>query len=173
MQYLLPLFVWAVKTFFLIFLWQPTNHLDLEGLDGLMLALSTWNGGVIIISHDERFITSVAKEVCDHCCLIWLPLMRPIQLWVCGDGTITKFKGDVEAYKVRGRMCCEIRSLTVLEICRAWSLAISRLSHDFSRNFCTHMYSENRTWTTIKSRSKKNLDWCNILTRLEALSTNN
>ncbi|KAH9067030.1 P-loop containing nucleoside triphosphate hydrolase protein [Lactarius deliciosus] len=49
---------------------EPTNHLDLEGLDALMSALSTWNGGVIIISHDERFITSVAKE-----------------LWVCGDGT--------------------------------------------------------------------------------------
>jgi ATPase subunit of ABC transporter with duplicated ATPase domains len=30
-----------------------------------MLALNSWNGGVIIISHDERFITSVAKEVCD------------------------------------------------------------------------------------------------------------
>ncbi|KAH9990516.1 P-loop containing nucleoside triphosphate hydrolase protein [Russula vinacea] len=61
---------------------EPTNHLDLEGLDALMLALGTWNGGVIVISHDERFITSVAKE-----------------LWVCGDGTVTKFKGDVEAYK--------------------------------------------------------------------------
>ena len=44
---------------------QPTNHLDLEGLDGLMLALSSWNGGVIVISHDERFITSVAQEVRD------------------------------------------------------------------------------------------------------------
>ena len=42
---------------------QPTNHLDLEGLDALMLALNIWNGGVIVISHDERFITSVAKEV--------------------------------------------------------------------------------------------------------------
>jgi ATPase subunit of ABC transporter with duplicated ATPase domains len=30
-----------------------------------MMALNTWNGGVIVISHDERFITSVAKEVCD------------------------------------------------------------------------------------------------------------
>jgi ATP-binding cassette subfamily F protein 3 len=28
-----------------------------------MLALEKWNGGVIIISHDERFITTVAKEV--------------------------------------------------------------------------------------------------------------
>jgi hypothetical protein len=36
---------------------------DLQGLDALMAALNTWNGGVIIISHDERFITSVGKEV--------------------------------------------------------------------------------------------------------------
>lgn len=28
-----------------------------------MSALQKWNGGVIIISHDERFITTVAKEV--------------------------------------------------------------------------------------------------------------
>ncbi|RXW16576.1 hypothetical protein EST38_g9279 [Candolleomyces aberdarensis] len=62
---------------------EPTNHLDIEGLDALMKALQAWNGGVIIISHDERFITSVAKE-----------------LWVCGDGTVYKFKGDVESYKV-------------------------------------------------------------------------
>jgi ATP-binding cassette subfamily F protein 3 len=42
---------------------QPTNHLDIEGLDALMAALDGWNGGVIVISHDERFITTVAKEV--------------------------------------------------------------------------------------------------------------
>ncbi|KAG6918702.1 hypothetical protein DXG01_012520 [Tephrocybe rancida] len=41
---------------------EPTNHLDIEGLDALMVALQKWNGGVIIISHDERFITTVAKE---------------------------------------------------------------------------------------------------------------
>jgi hypothetical protein len=41
----------------------------LEGLDALMIALGTWNGGVIVISHDERFITSVAKEVRGCCCL--------------------------------------------------------------------------------------------------------
>ncbi|KZT22081.1 hypothetical protein NEOLEDRAFT_1157887 [Neolentinus lepideus HHB14362 ss-1] len=61
---------------------EPTNHLDMEGLDALVTALTSWNGGVIIISHDERFITSVAKE-----------------LWVCGDGTVKKFKGDVQSYK--------------------------------------------------------------------------
>ena len=33
-----------------------------------MHALAQWNGGVIIISHDERFITTVAQEVC---CSSW------------------------------------------------------------------------------------------------------
>jgi ATP-binding cassette subfamily F protein 3 len=61
---------------------EPTNHLDIEGLDALMTALSSWNGGVIVISHDERFITAVSNE-----------------LWVCGDGTVSKYKGDVQAYK--------------------------------------------------------------------------
>ncbi|KAJ8520357.1 hypothetical protein ONZ45_g2835 [Pleurotus djamor] len=61
---------------------QPTNHLDIEGLDALMLALQSWNGGVIIISHDERFITTVAN-----------------QLYVCGEGTVYKFMGDVQSYK--------------------------------------------------------------------------
>ncbi|KAI0726008.1 P-loop containing nucleoside triphosphate hydrolase protein [Fomitopsis betulina] len=61
---------------------EPTNHLDIEGLDALMQALTAWNGGVILISHDERFITTVAKE-----------------LWVCADNTVSKFKGDVQAYK--------------------------------------------------------------------------
>ena len=41
-----------------------------EGLDALMLALKTWNGGIIIISHDERFITTVADEV--RYCLTWI-----------------------------------------------------------------------------------------------------
>ena len=31
-----------------------------------MSALTVWNGGVILISHDERFITSVAKEVSEN-----------------------------------------------------------------------------------------------------------
>jgi len=61
---------------------EPTNHLDIEGLDALMNALKLWNGGVIVISHDERFITSVASE-----------------LWVCADGQVEKFRGDVQAYK--------------------------------------------------------------------------
>jgi hypothetical protein len=42
---------------------EPTNHLDMEGLDALIVALETFNGGVIVISHDERFVTRVGQQV--------------------------------------------------------------------------------------------------------------
>ena len=73
-----------------------------QGLDALMQALTAWNGGVILISHDERFITTVAKEVSIHSCDTGgEDSMDDFQLWVCADGTVSKFKGDVQAYKVR------------------------------------------------------------------------
>jgi len=61
---------------------EPTNHLDIEGLDALMQALEVWNGGVILISHDSKFINTVCSE-----------------LWVCAEGKCDKFYGDVSAYK--------------------------------------------------------------------------
>jgi ATP-binding cassette subfamily F protein 3 len=53
-------------------------------MDALMDALKVWHGGVVLISHDERFINNVCS-----------------QLWVCADGTLTKWLGDVSSYKVR------------------------------------------------------------------------
>lgn len=61
---------------------EPTNHLDIEGLDALMEAIRQWNGGVIAISHDQKFVNTVMDE-----------------LWVAADGTLKKFYGDVSAYK--------------------------------------------------------------------------
>lgn len=66
-----------------------------------MTALNIWNGGVIVISHDERFITTVAKEVSALLPTFFFSwYSNPVQLWVCGDGTVTKFHGDVQSYKV-------------------------------------------------------------------------
>lgn len=39
-----------------------------------MTVLNVWNGGVVIISHDERFITNVAKEV--NFCFSWTGCKR-------------------------------------------------------------------------------------------------
>ncbi|KOS15050.1 positive effector protein gcn20 [Malassezia pachydermatis] len=61
---------------------EPTNHLDIEALDALIDAINRWNGGVIVVSHDERFINSCLKE-----------------MWVCDNGTVYKFQGNVSEYK--------------------------------------------------------------------------
>lgn len=40
---------------------EPTNHLDLETVDALCDAVSTFEGGVLLISHDQYFLNRVAE----------------------------------------------------------------------------------------------------------------
>ncbi|KAL1921371.1 uncharacterized protein VTP21DRAFT_11087 [Calcarisporiella thermophila] len=61
---------------------EPTNHLDMDSIDALQNALRNFGGGVVIVSHDERFINTVCNE-----------------LWVCDKGSVQKFSGDIKAYK--------------------------------------------------------------------------
>lgn len=46
------------------------------------MALNSYKGGVIIVSHDEHLI----KACCD-------------EIWVCGGGRLTKYDGDFDDYK--------------------------------------------------------------------------
>ncbi|SRR5260221_13144546 len=75
--------------------------LILQGLDALMQALETWKGGVILISHDERFITKAASEVSMTRGKVHVvhDLVSFRQLWVCADSTVKKYYGDVQEYK--------------------------------------------------------------------------
>merc|ERR1740123_2482611 len=41
---------------------EPTNYLDREGLDALVLAIKDYKGGVLIISHNKEFCDGVAQE---------------------------------------------------------------------------------------------------------------
>ncbi|KAI9881050.1 MAG: hypothetical protein M1830_008932 [Pleopsidium flavum] len=63
---------------------EPSNHLDIEAMDALSLALRNFQGGVLMVSHDVTML----QTVCDS-------------LWVCDNGTVEKFPGDVKAYKKR------------------------------------------------------------------------
>jgi len=40
---------------------EPTNHLDVETVDILARALNEFAGGIVLVSHDERLITSVCN----------------------------------------------------------------------------------------------------------------
>ena len=66
----------------LLLLDEPTNHLDIETIDSLAEAILDFEGGLVLVSHDFRLISQVAKEI-----------------WVCEKGTVTKWKGDILSYK--------------------------------------------------------------------------
>lgn len=63
---------------------EPSNHLDIEAMDALSLALRNFQGGVLMVSHDVTMLQNVCTS-----------------LWVCEQGTVEKFGGDVNAYKKR------------------------------------------------------------------------
>ncbi|MBB1091532.1 ABC-F family ATP-binding cassette domain-containing protein [Rhodopseudomonas pseudopalustris] len=50
----------------LLMLDEPTNHLDLDGIAALEAALKAYDGAVLVISHDEAFLRSLAPDRTIH-----------------------------------------------------------------------------------------------------------
>merc|ERR1711970_97158 len=61
---------------------EPTNNLDIESIDALAEALNEYQGGVIIVSHDERLIRDT------NC-----------QLWVIEEQSIAEIEGGFDDYR--------------------------------------------------------------------------
>ena len=61
---------------------EPSNHLDMDSISALADALERFNGGVILVSHDEAFIEKTCREI-----------------WECRDGRMTRFDGTIKDYK--------------------------------------------------------------------------
>lgn len=66
----------------LMLLDEPTNHLDIDTVNALLEALMEWKGGLLVVSHDEHFITTLCDDI-----------------FVCADQKIEHFDGDFDAYK--------------------------------------------------------------------------
>uniref|UniRef100_A0A8C7F7K4 ATP-binding cassette sub-family F member 3 n=1 Tax=Oncorhynchus kisutch TaxID=8019 RepID=A0A8C7F7K4_ONCKI len=61
---------------------EPTNHLDMETIEALAKALNKFKGGVVLVSHDERLIRMVCRE-----------------LWVCEHGNVRRVEGGFDEYR--------------------------------------------------------------------------
>lgn len=72
---------------------EPTNHLDMETIEALGRALNNFRGGVILVSHDERFIRLVCRE-----------------LWVCEGGGVTRVEGDLTSTEPFSRNSFAVRA---------------------------------------------------------------
>nr|KAF6460625.1 hypothetical protein HJG59_011530 [Molossus molossus] len=66
----------------MFFLDEPTNRLDIEIISALEGAINEWEGGMMVVSHDFRFIQLVVQEI-----------------WVREKQPITKWPRDILAYR--------------------------------------------------------------------------
>ncbi len=46
-----------------ILLDEPTNHLDLETIEALIEGLKNFNGGIMVITHEEELITKIDSQL--------------------------------------------------------------------------------------------------------------
>jgi ATP-binding cassette, subfamily F, member 3 len=42
---------------------EPTNHLDFDSINALIVALNNFEGGLVVVSHDEYFLNSVCDRM--------------------------------------------------------------------------------------------------------------
>jgi ABC-type multidrug transport system ATPase subunit len=70
----------------ILFLDEPTNHLDMESIDSLAKAINGFSGGMVLVSHDMRLISQVAKDI-----------------WMCDNRTVTRFVGEISDFKMHLR----------------------------------------------------------------------
>ena len=77
----LLLFLATLDAPHILILDEPTNHLDIESRDALVMALNSYHGAVILVSHDTHLVQNVADR-----------------LWLVKDGRVTDFDGDIASY---------------------------------------------------------------------------
>lgn len=61
---------------------EPTNHLDFDAINALIVALNNYEGGLVVVSHDQYFLSAL----CDR-------------LYVVDDGRVIQFDGDIDDYR--------------------------------------------------------------------------
>lgn len=66
----------------LLLLDEPTNHLDLQMREALIIALQTYQGAVVLVSHDRYFVSSITDQ------LYWI-----------AQGKLLPFDGDLDDYQ--------------------------------------------------------------------------
>ncbi len=66
----------------LLLLDEPTNHLDLEMRRSLAMALQSYSGALVIVSHDRSLLASCADRIL-----------------VVADGRVREFDGDLDDYR--------------------------------------------------------------------------
>ncbi|MET6677740.1 ABC-F family ATP-binding cassette domain-containing protein [Citrobacter amalonaticus] len=87
----------SLARFSLLMLDEPTNHLDMEGKEALAQTLQTFEGGVLLVSHDRQLIS----QSCNR-------------FWFVDDGELSEWH-DLDAINARIRQTTVELSPTVVK----------------------------------------------------------
>lgn len=87
----------SLARYSLLMLDEPTNHLDMEGKEALAQTLQTFEGGVLLVSHDRQLIS----QSCNR-------------FWFVDDGELSEWH-DVDAINARIRQSAAEHLPAVLE----------------------------------------------------------
>ncbi|GKY94237.1 hypothetical protein MPSEU_000389500 [Mayamaea pseudoterrestris] len=61
---------------------EGSNHLSMEAVDALVEAMQDFKGGIMVVSHDEYFVSKTCTE-----------------LWVVDEGHVSRVRGSFQDYK--------------------------------------------------------------------------
>jgi ATPase subunit of ABC transporter with duplicated ATPase domains len=61
---------------------EPTNHMDMETIESLQIALEKYEGTLLFVSHDREFVGTLATRIIE----------------ICEGGGIIDFKGSYDEY---------------------------------------------------------------------------
>ena len=66
----------------LLILDEPTNHLDVDSCEALIHAINSYDGAIILISHDRHLMQACTDR-----------------LWIARNQTVLPYDGDIESYR--------------------------------------------------------------------------
>jgi ATP-binding cassette, subfamily F, member 3 len=73
-----------VQPFNFLMLDEPTNHMDMESKHAIELAINTYDGTVLVVSHDRRFLDRVTNNI-----------------FFMSDGLLKIYKGNYSKFKLQ------------------------------------------------------------------------
>ncbi len=106
----------------LLILDEPTNHLDVEAIEWLESTLQTWQGALLIVSHDRYFLDRVVNRV-----------------WELSRAGIEEYRGNYSAYVLQRQERWERREAEFNTIKEKFLKELDYVKRNIARDSTTNM----------------------------------
>ena len=106
----------------LLILDEPTNHLDVDAVEWLEGTLKTWNGALLLVSHDRYFLDRVVDRI-----------------WEMSRAGIEQYRGNYSAYVLQRHERWERREAEFVAIKEKFLKELDYVKRNIARDSTTNM----------------------------------